>query len=70
MKKQMNNVRTKEEASDYMKRNQVRMTQQKDLFLYSNISRRLKPQDNNSRSGGGGHVGSSGRSHGGGGGRF
>lgn len=70
MKKQMNNVRTKEEASDYMKRNQVRMTQQKDLFLYSNISRRLKPQDNSSRSGGGGHVGSSGRSHGGGGGRF
>ena len=70
MKKQMNNVQVRQEASDYMKRNQVRMTQQKDLFLYSNISRRLKPQDSGNRSGGGGHIGSSGRSHGGGGGRF
>ena len=69
MKKKLNNVAMKQEASDYMKRNQIRMTQQRDMFLYSTMSRRRKPQESSSRSGGG-HRGSSGRSHGGGGGRF
>ena len=69
MKKQLNNVAMKNEASDYMKRNQIRMTEQRDMFLYSTMSRRRKPQESSSRSGGG-HIGSSGRSHGGGGGRF
>ena len=68
MKKKMNNVEMKQEASDYMKRSQIRMTQQRDMFLYSTVSRRQKPQQNSS--GSGGHRGSSGRSHGGGGGRF
>ena len=69
MKKKLNNVAMKNEASDYMKRNQIRMTEQRDMFLYSTMSRRRKPQESSSRSGGG-HIGSSGRSHGGGGGRF
>ena len=62
-------VYTGEEATEYMKRNQLRMTQQRDMYLYSTISRARKPENNSSRSGGG-HIGSSGRSHGGGGGRF
>lgn len=69
MKKKMNNVAMKNEATDYMMRSQIRMTQQRDMFLYSTMSRRRKPQESSSRSGGG-HIGSSGRSHGGGGGRF
>ena len=69
MKKKLNNVKAKQEATEYMKRNQIRMTQQRDMFLYSTMSRRRKPQESSSRSGGG-HIGSSGRSHGGGGGRF
>ena len=69
MKKKLNNVAMKNEASDYMKRNQIQMTEQRDMFLYSTMSRRRKPQESSSRSGGG-HIGSSGRSHGGGGGRF
>lgn len=69
MKKKMNNVEMREEATEYMKRNQLRMTQQRDMYLYSTISRARKPENNSSRSGGG-HIGSSGRSHGGGGGRF
>ncbi len=68
MKKKMNNVAIKNEATDYMKRSQIRMTDQRDMFLYSTVSRRRKPQESSSRSGG--HIGSSGRSHGGGGGRF
>lgn len=68
MKKKLNNVKAQQEASEYMKRNQIRMTQQRDMFLYSTMSRRRKPQESSSRSGG--HIGSSGRSHGGGGGRF
>ena len=69
MKGKMNNVQMKNEAADYMKRDQIQMKEQRDMFLYSTISRTRKPQENTSRSGGG-HVGSSGRSHGGGGRRF
>jgi len=69
MKGKMNNVQMKNEAADYMKRDQIQMREQRDMFLYSTISRTRKPQENTSRSGGG-HIGSSGRSHGGGGGRF
>lgn len=67
MKKQLNNVKAKVEAGDYVKRDQIAITEQKDLFLYRNISRRMRPKSNSSS---GGHRGSSGRSHGGGGGRF
>ncbi len=69
MKSKMNNVKEKHEATDYMKRSQILMREQRDLFLYSTISRRRKPQQS-SGGGGGGHVGSSGRSHSGAGGRF
>ena len=67
MKKQLNNVKAKVEAGDYVKRDQIAITEQRDLFLYRNISRRMRPKSNSSSSG---HSSSSGRSHGGGGGRF
>ena len=71
MKKKLDNVDAKKEASDYVRRDKIVMTEQRDMFLFSNISRRARPKDTGSRSGGSSiHIGSSGRSHGGGGGRF
>lgn len=67
MKKKMNNVAMKNEASDYLKRDRIQIKENRDMFLYSTVSRQRKPKENSS---GGGHIGSSGRSHGGGGGRF
>ena len=67
MKKQLNNVAAKNEASDYVKRETIAITEQRDMYLYRNISRRKRPESSSSS---GGHRGSSGRSHGGGGGRF
>ena len=66
MKKKLDNVEMKREASDYVVRDSIVMTEQRDMFLYRNIQRRLKPKDNNSST----HHGSSGRSHGGRGGSF
>jgi len=73
MKKQMNTARSKTAACDYMCGDSFRLTQQGDLFLYSNTTRTLRPQDdNNTRSGGGfgggssTHTSSSGQTHGGG----
>lgn len=61
----MKSVRSKNSASDYVKRDSFELTRQEDIFLYQTITRRAKPKNN-----GGSHRGSSGRSHGGGGGRF
>ena len=71
MKKKLDNVNARKEASDYVRRDKIVMTEQSDMFLYNTIHRREKPKDNGSRSGGSSvHRGSSGRSHGGRGGRF
>lgn len=67
MKKQMDNVEMRTEASDYVMRNRVAITEQRDMFLYRTVSRRRKPKNNGGSST---HRGSSGRSHGGRGGRF
>ena len=71
MKKKLDNVDAKKEASDYVRRDKIVMTEQRDMYLYHTIQRRAKPKDSGSRSGGSSvHRGSSGRSHGGRGGRF
>ena len=71
MKKKLDNVDAKKEASDYVRRDKIVMTEQRDMFLYHTMHRREKPKDSGSRSGGSSvHRGSSGRSHGGRGGRF
>ena len=71
MKKKLDNVDAKKEASDYVRRDKIVMTEQRDMFLYHTIHRRVKPKDSGSRSGGSSvHRSSSGRSHGGRGGRF
>lgn len=63
MKGQLKSVRQKN-AGAYQKAGSLHLTQAYELFLYRNVRRTEKPQNNSS------HTGSSGRSHGGGGGRF
>ena len=67
----MNTKRPQHSAAVYMNNNSYRVTQHRDMFLYSNVTKTRRQQ--NTSSGGGGssvHTGSSGRSHGGGGGKF
>ena len=66
MKAQMKNVRRQSSAGSYIRNGSMQVNVSRDMFLYQNVTRRLKPQNNST----GTHMGSSGRSHGGGGGRF
>ena len=63
--------RPRRNASDYMVNGSWKLTQHRDLFLYSNVSK-VRKQDPPKNSGGGSsvHRSSGGRSHGGGGGKF
>ncbi len=66
MKKKLNNVERKNKGSDYVRRDRIVITEQRDLFLYQHVQRTLKPKDSGSST----HRSSSGRSHGGRGGGF
>lgn len=65
-------------ADNYIKENSFTLTNKQDLFLFTTMHKRRKPENNNRSSGFGGssstrssiHRSSSGRSHGGRGGRF
>lgn len=70
MRLSMNSKRPQRCASVYMKEGSWKLTQHRDLFLYSNVTKTRK-QDSPKTSGGTSvHRSSGGRSHGGGGGRF
>ena len=58
----MSNVRHAQEATDYLKRDSIKMTEQRDTYLFTNVSRRPKSSN---KSSGGGHSGggSSGGGH-------
>ena len=64
MASRMKTVKTQHGASDYICPGSMRLTNSRDIFLYSHVSRTPKPKSNSS---GGGH---SGGSRGGAGGRF
>lgn len=70
MKGKLRSVRAQSAASDYVRPGSMNLTQNRDVFLFANITKTPIPKDTSSRSGGGGgggfHVGSSGTSHGGG----
>lgn len=69
MKSKLKSVRSKAAASDYVRPGSMNLTQNRDVFLFANVTKTPIPRDNSSRSGGGGggfHTGSSGTSHGGG----
>jgi len=67
MRSQMNTKQPQRGAASYEIDGSYRQTIHQDLFLYSNISKRPRPQNNG---GSGVHRSSSGRGHGGRGGRF
>ena len=64
----MSNVRSAITATDYLKRESVKITERQDRFLFKNVSRRPKSKSTASRSNGGGSGGGGG--HGGSGGSF
>lgn len=66
MASQMKSVRTQNAASDYIRAGSMQLTNSRDIFLYSHVSRTPRPK---STSSGGGHRGGGG-SRGGGGGRL
>ena len=70
MKSQLKSVRFQSEAANYVKKDSMKVTQSKDLFLYRNVDRREKPKESSSSGGSSTHTSSSGTTHGGGGGKF
>ena len=66
MRSGMNTRRPQRSAANYENEGSYRLRTHQDLFLYSNISKTPRPQNNGSST----HGSSSGRSHGGRGGRF
>ncbi len=65
----MNTKRPQRSAESYLVSDSENLRRQQDLFLYSNVIKTARPQ-NNSSGGSSTHRSSSGRSHGGRGGRF
>lgn len=76
MKSGMKTVKMRNAASDYVRRDSFRLTENSDLFLYRTVSRTRKPDnDDNHGNGAGGHfsnvhMSSGGSIHGGHGGKF
>lgn len=74
MKSKLKSVRRQEAAHDYIRMNSFDLSDQRDLFLYRNVSSAIKPKDSGRGGGGGGgsstHTSSSGTSHGGSSGKF
>lgn len=78
MRSKLKSVRTQTKASNYVKKDSLKLTKKNDLYLYKHISRREKPKEENTahsdspRSSGGTstHTSSSGKKHGGTGGKF
>ena len=74
MRASMNTKRPQRSAEEYLRGGSYHLRTQRDMFLYSHVSK-VKIETNSGGSGGGGggssvHHSSSGRSHGGGGGKF
>ena len=59
----MSNVRHAQEAADYLKRDSVKFTEQRDTYLFTNVSRSPKSSNKSSAGGSRGGGGSSGGGH-------
>ncbi len=69
LQSKMDNIKSEPTAYNYTIANSFRLNSQHDRFLFSNVTRVAKPQNNGGgHHGGGGHRGGGGH-HGGGGGR-
>lgn len=71
MRLRMNTTKPKGTAMEYIKKGSFKLTSEKDIFMYSTVTKTAKPKDNDNSAGGSTtHVSSSGSEHGGGGGSF
>lgn len=70
MMSSMKSVRFQSSASNYVKRDSMKITQSRDLFLYSHVDRIKRQTQTSSGGGSSTHTSSSGTTHGGGGGKF
>jgi uncharacterized protein len=69
MRAKLKSVRSEKAAANYIKSGSMHITEQKDIFLYRNITRTERPKESDS-GGSSTHSSSSGSTHGGGGGSF
>lgn len=71
MRLRMNTAKPKGTAMEYIKKGSFKLTSEKDIFMYSIVTKTAKPKGNDNSAGGSTtHVSSSGSEHGGGGGSF
>ena len=71
MRLRMNTAKPKGTAMEYIKKGSFKLTSEKDIFMYSTVTKTAKPKDTDNSAGGSTtHVSSSGSEHGGGGGSF
>lgn len=71
MRLRMNTAKPKGTAMEYIKKGSFKLTSEKDIFMYSTVTKTAKPKDNDNSAGGSTtHVSSSGSEHGGGCGSF
>ena len=70
MRYSMNTKRPQSAAGEYMKEGSWKVSQHRDLYLYSNVTKTRRQENKPSGGGSSVHRSSGGRSHGGGGGKF
>ena len=72
MKSQLKSVAPQRDATSYVRQGSMKLTNQRDLFLYRDVHRTEQPKESSSSDSGGSstHTSSSGTTHGGGGGSF
>lgn len=70
MRNQMNTARAQRGAASYLKQDTCRIGIQRDIYLYSHVSKVRRSENSSSGGGSSVHSSSSGRSHGGGHGKF
>ena len=72
MKSRLRSVAFQENAASYVREGSMKLTNQRDLFLYRDVHRteRVEEKDSDSSGGSSTHTSSSGTTHGGGGGSF
>ena len=72
MKSQLKSVAPQRDATNYVRQGSMKLTNQRDLFLYHEVHRIERPKESSSGDSGGSstHTSSSGSTHGGGGGSF
>ena len=70
MKGKLKTVRKQAAATTYVRNGSMQLTDSRDLFLYTNVTRTEIPKNDSSGGGSSTHTSSGGVSHGGGGGKF